>query len=108
MKTALAVVCSLLLLGTLFVQAGAAGASVASSVPTCCCVSACCSADIPNPEPQPVSAAPVFSFSSHLLAPVSITPIWMLPEAPLFSFFPPPHFPAEAAPLYVRVCALLI
>ncbi len=111
MKTALAFVCSLLILWTQFVQAGTSGAGVVSSAPSCCCATSCCSADIPQPGPQPVSAAPGFSFSKNLLpAQMGVVLVWILPAAPVspFSVFPEAHLPSESAPLYDWTCALLI
>jgi hypothetical protein len=116
MKTALAIVCSLLLIWTQFVQTPAAGAGEVRVALSCCSSdcecdrsqTSCCTAES-LPESRPVSAAPVPSQSQLLsLAPALWT--WILPEARAFdlSFFLSLPLIVKGAPLYERDCARLI
>jgi hypothetical protein len=112
MKTALAIVCSLLLVGTLFVPAQAPAAGAAGSAPACCpCSGQSCCAAQPSPESRPVSAAP----GSSTLPPQFLTPLpaalaWTLPGASA-----PAHSALLSSPpidagisLFARNCARLI
>jgi len=111
MKTALAIVCSLVLLWTQFVQAEHQAAGEAGPTPACCgCKSRCCAAKSSS-ESLPVSATPVSSFSQNQF--LSLQPAgvdWTLPQTAtqniLGVFFSP--LTAAAAPLYARNCARLI
>jgi hypothetical protein len=118
MKTALAIVCSLLLVWTQFVQAQAAGAGEVRIALSCCsgdCEcdrsrASCCTADS-LPESRPVSATPVTSSSQNQV--LSLGPtlwVWTLPEARDFdlSFFLSSSLIVKGAPLYERDCAHLI
>jgi hypothetical protein len=112
MKTALAIVCSLLLVETLFVPAPAPAAGAASSVAACCpCSGRSCCAAQPSPESWPVSATPVSStLLSQFLTPVSAIPAWTLPDAsagaPSAILSSPPI--DAGVSLFARHCARLI
>ena len=113
MKTALALVCSLLLVGTLFVPPTARAAGDAGAARGCCCdcsTAACCAAKT-LPAPHPASAAPVpVSLQHQLLAPAFGVLAWTLPEAeasPPAAFLSTPPV-ADGAPLFARHCARLI
>jgi hypothetical protein len=113
MKSALTLICSLLLLWTPFVPAQSAVVNQAVSVPSCCCPgmqASCCSADSSLPESLPISAVPsVPSVHSQLLALASTVLAWTLPVA-VDSIPSPvdPQFHSLGAPLYARNCVLLI
>lgn len=112
MKTALAIVCSLLLAWTFIVPVSATGASVVSSAPSCCCGSgaSCCSANTPTPESQPVSATPVLTFShAQLVTVLGAAFSWDLPQIESQSV--PPSLlttHAPSVPLFERHCVFLI
>jgi len=112
MKRALAIVCSLLLVGTLFVPSTAPAAGAASSAAACCpCRGQSCCAAQPSPEPRPVSAAPVFSpLQNHFLTPVPAVLAWTLPDAAAAGHFATLAVPAIDAglSLFARDCARLI
>jgi len=112
MKAALAIVCSLLLLWTQFVQAQVPAASEVASVCACCaCPAKCCAASSPTPESSPLSATPVSFSSQNLLLTVAPSGlVWSLPLAEASSFFPDLTSPFSTAgvPLYARDCARLI
>jgi hypothetical protein len=112
MKTALVIVCSLLLAWTNIVPAQAPGTSVASATPSCHCgrKTGCCAAKQSLPVSLPVSAAPASSLQNQfsLLAPVIVA--WTLPaiasgevSSPLTS-----SLTTTGAPLFARNCAWLI
>lgn len=111
MKTALAIVCILLLALTNPVVAQAAAAS--ETHPSCACSgcgASCCTTDVPHPESQPVSAAPVSSLQNLLAPAASAAVTWMLP-APLEAFLFSPSasiLNGDAVPLFARNCARLI
>ncbi|HEX4264791.1 MAG TPA: hypothetical protein VH597_10670 [Verrucomicrobiae bacterium] len=114
MKTALAIVCSLLLAWTNIVLAAAPGASVTCAARPCChCgkTSGCCAVkDHCLPESLPVSAAPVSSFQSQFspLAPATVA--WALPDAAARELSSPafPPLMTASTPLFERNCAWLI
>lgn len=81
---------------------------VGSAASSCCCETQCCATDIPQPEPQPVSAAPGLSFGSHLLAPVLAVLVRELPQPQPASSAPLTQAPATGSRLYARNCILLI
>jgi hypothetical protein len=110
MKTALVIICSLLLAWTNIVPAQASGVSVVSASVSCHCgKTGCCAAKQSLPESLPVSAAPVsFQNQFSLLAPAIVA--WTLPaiasgevSSPLAS-----SFTTTGAPLFARNCARLI
>jgi hypothetical protein len=113
MKTALAIVCSLLLIGTLFVPASAPAAGDPAAMRGCCCdcsTAACCAA-APSPEPLPVSAAPLPSTSQNqFLPPATARLAWTLPGATEGGFCSSFDWLLTAAvvPLFARNCARLI
>ena len=112
MKTALAIVCSLMLVWTNLVLAQAPDASVVSAAPSCHCgkKTACCAAKHSSSESAPVSATPVSSFQNQFSLIPPATVAWALPGTPTrgvassaFSFF------ARTSPaLFARNCAWLI
>ena len=112
MKTALAIVCSLLLAWANLISAPTADASVAIATASCHCgkKSACCAAKRSLPEPPPVSAAPTFSFQNQfsLIAPVILS--WSLPELPAreISRSTSTSFRTADTSLFARNCAWLI
>jgi len=111
MKTALAVVCSLLLAWT-SVPRQAPGASEVRAVPACCgcdCSQASCCASDPLPEPSPVSAAPVLSLQ-QLAASAPAQLLWTLPSTPesMVLAGAPGLLTGAVAPLSARHCDLLI
>lgn len=112
MKTALAIVCSLLLAWTNIVLAQAPEAGVACRAHCCChdCGKSCCAAHHSLPGPQPVSAAPVSAFQTHF-APLATTIVaWTLPQptAREFSSSPYPSETTAGTALFTRDCAWLI
>jgi len=112
MKTALAIVCSLLLAWTNIVLAQTPGAGVVSAAASCHCgkKTGCCAAKSSNSESQPVSAAPNASFQNQvsLIAPAAVS--WSLPELPVrgFSSSFSSASSEHGAPLFERNCAWLI
>jgi hypothetical protein len=112
MKTALAIVCSLLLAWTNLVLADASGAGVVSAARPCCHCgkTSCCAAKKGLPESPPVSATPVSSLQNQFspLAPATVA--WALPanlaRELSSSFFQP--FTTARSPLFARNCAWLI
>lgn len=111
MKTALAIVCSLLLVWTNIVPSQASGASVTSTAPSCHCgKTGCCAAKRSLPESLPISAAPASSLQNQfsLLAPAIA--VWTIPAVVSSEVFSPlsPSFPTSSAPLFERNCAWLI
>lgn len=113
MKSVLAIVCSLLLVGTLFVPVPAPGASAARTackICRCCDNGACCRADTSS-EPRPVSPAPTFSTSSsQFLALVPRQVAWTLPQVgtdrTAFGCDTPSF--ASDLPAYARNCVRLL
>jgi hypothetical protein len=112
MKTALVIVCSLLLAWTNIVPAQAPEASVVSAASSCHCgkKTNCCAANRSLPESSPVSATPVSSFQNQfsLLAPAIVA--WTLPAIASGEVSPPltSSFTTTGAPLFARNCAWLI
>lgn len=113
MKTALAIVCSLVLAWTSLVQSQASEASVAGAAHSCChCGGAkcCCAANHSIPEPPPVSTAPVSSSLTQFspLAPSALA--WTLPETLAHEISSPLFSPSTTAgtALLARNCAWLI
>jgi len=112
MKTVLAIVCSLLLVGANFVLAQAPDAGMASATTSCHCggKTSCCAAKKSLPESSPVSTAPVSSLQNQisLIAPKAIA--WALPGVPVHELVSPSvtSFPTTGAPLFARDCARLI
>jgi hypothetical protein len=112
MKTALAIICSLVLAWTNIVLAQTLEASPAGTVHSCChCgnTRSCCAAHHSNPGLPPVSTAPV-SFQNQFapLAPAAIA--WILPGtvAHDFSSSSFPLAKAVGAALFARNCSWLI
>jgi hypothetical protein len=112
MKTALAIVCSLMLAWTNLVLAQAPAVSVASAAASCHCgkKSSCCAAKRSLPESPPVSAAPVPSFQSQIsfIAPAAVA--WLLADSPMREVPTSviPSFPTAGTALLARNCAWLI
>jgi hypothetical protein len=113
MKTALAIVCSLMLAWTNIVLAQAPEAGMASTAPSCCHCgkkTGCCAANRSLPESQPVSAAPASTFQNQFSLPLFATVAWTLPGAVAHelseSLFPPLTMTGTA--LLARNCAWLI
>jgi hypothetical protein len=113
MKSVLAIVCSLLLVGTLFVPNPAIGATTARAVCKtcrCCDNGACCKADTSS-EPRPVSTAPTFSTSSsQFLALVPRQVAWTLSPVETgrtTACYDAPSF-ASDLPAYARNCVRLL
>jgi hypothetical protein len=112
MKKALAIICCLLLIGTLFVPAPATAGDDRSCIsPSCChaCAATCCAAR-PSPSPQPASTAPVPSGSENQFSPPPLLSNWTLPEtgaSESAAFLSLPLISADA-PLYARNCVRLI
>jgi len=111
MKTALAIVCSLLLTWTQVVPAAAA-AGDACEASACCsnCSQATCCAAAPASEPQPVSAAPTSSISQNQFLPPAALLAWTLPDtrADAAAASPDSSLIVADAPLYARHCVRLI
>jgi predicted dithiol-disulfide oxidoreductase (DUF899 family) len=110
-KTALAIVCSLLLVWTPFVPLQAKAAGEKRSTPACCpCAQAQCCAAQAVPESQPVSVAPVSSSPQIQLLTLPSAVAWTLPDSGsvAVSFYSASFSFAAAAPLYARDCARLI
>jgi hypothetical protein len=112
MKTALAIVCSLVLAWTNIVLAQAPEASGTSAARPCCHCgrkASCCAANHSMPESQPVSAAPA-SFSQNQFSPLAPAAfVWALPDnagSELSSSFLSPLTTHTA--LFARDCARLI
>jgi hypothetical protein len=111
MKTALAIVCSLMLAWTNVVLASEA--SVVSTARACCSkckTPSCCATKSHSiPESQPFSAAPV-SFQQHLLPFASVLVVADLPATPAFELSDTSRdlICASAAPIFARNCAWLI
>jgi len=111
MKTALVIVCSLLLAWTNFVPAQAQGTSAASAAPSCHCgKTSCCAAKQSLPESLPVPAAPASSIQNQFSLLVPAIVAWTLPaiasgevSSPLTS-----SFTTTGAPLFARNCAWVI
>jgi hypothetical protein len=111
MKTALAIVCSLMLVWTNIVLAEAPVTSVASAAPSCHCGKlGCCAAKQSLPESLPVSAASVSSFQNQFSPLASTIVAWTLPAVASgeISFQVSPRFTTTDAPLFERNCARLI
>jgi hypothetical protein len=114
MKTALAIVCSLLLAWTNLVLAQAPEASVAGAAHCCChnCSDgkSCCAAHHSLPGPQPVSAAPVSSLRTQFAPLATAAVAWTLPQAsaPELSSSPSPTVTIQGTALFARNCAWLI
>lgn len=111
MKTALAMVCMLLLAWTQPVFERVAAASEVRPGRACCgCGSNCCTANNHKPESPPVSAMPVSSSSNPLLllAPPALS--WILPDPAAFAFSVSsfPRLNPVGVPLFARNCAWLI
>jgi hypothetical protein len=112
MKTALAIVCILLLVWTNSVLAQAPETSVVSAAASCHCgkKTNCCAAHRSLPESSPVSATPVFSFQNQLslLAPAIVA--WTIPAIANseVSFPLTSSSTTTGAPLFARNCAWLI
>jgi hypothetical protein len=113
MKTALAIVCSLVLAWTNIVLAQAPEVSEAGAAPSCCHCSgkkSCCAANHSLPESQPVSAAPVSSSQNQLSLPVPAVAVWTLPGTLVheLSSLLSPSLRTAGAPVFARNCAWLI
>ncbi len=112
MKTALAIVCSLVLVWANLISARTPDASVATATASCHCgmKTGCCAAKRSLPEPPPVSAAPTFSFQNNFsfIAPAIVT--WSLPESPARELpgSTSSSFRSTGASLFARDCAWLI
>jgi hypothetical protein len=112
MKTTLAVVCSLLLMGTPFLLAQTPSSCV-KQVSACCQHGGempCCQANSsPDSQPAPAAPAPIGGQSQlSLLAPAVL--IWTLPTnlSDTISSHSTPSSMATSAPLYALDCARLI
>ena len=113
MKTALAIVCSLLLAWTNLVLGEVPGASVVRAARPCChCgkTSSCCAAKKGLPESPPVSATPASSLQSQFSPLTPATLAWALPANPARELSSPFFAPLKTAgsPLFARNCAWLI
>jgi len=113
MKTALAIVCSLLLAWTNVVHAQAPGASVAGAARTCCHCgrkASCCAANHSLPESPPVSAAPASTFQNQLSLPAPAVVAWTLPGGATHELASPvlPSLETAGPALFARNCARLI
>ncbi|HEY2082186.1 MAG TPA: hypothetical protein VGI88_05330 [Verrucomicrobiae bacterium] len=113
MKTALAIVCSLLLAWTNFVLAEAPGAGVLRAAQPCChCgkTSNCCATKNNLPASPPVSAAPVSSLQNQFSPLASATVVWALPANLARGLSSSSFQPSTTArsPLFARNCAWLI
>src|ERR1039457_7479777 len=110
MKTALAIVCILLLAWTQPVPGHASAASEARPRACCGCGTSCCSTDNHQPESQPVSAAPVSPSQNLLLTLAPAALVWTLPSSEACEFFLSSFspLPTPGAPLYARNCVYLI
>jgi hypothetical protein len=112
MKTALAFVCSLMLVWTNIVLAQAPDASVTSAASSCHCgkKASCCAAKRSVPESLPASTTPVSSSQIQFspLAPATLA--WALPGAPTreTSSFTSLSFKTTGTALLAQNCAWLI
>jgi hypothetical protein len=112
MKTALAIICSCLFVGSPFLLAQAAPPCIKQNHACCHCDGKmnCCAAKS-SPDSQPAPAVPAQSGTQSqflFLAPAIV--IWNLPEneaGSISSVFVSP-LTASGAPLYARDCARLI
>jgi hypothetical protein len=110
MKTVLAIVCSLMLVWTPFVQAQAPAAGVERTMRACCpCHASCCAAPA-APESSPLSTIPALNLQTQLLLLAPTTLAWTLPTSSPENFLARPvsSLTHEHAPLYERNCARLI
>jgi len=112
-KTALAIVCSLVLVWTQVVlaQAPAAGVARVIRAPCHCCGKASCCVASTSPESQSAPAAPASSISRNQISLLAAAvPAWTLPDREAR----PGHTSSfsrvntAAVPLYARNCARLI
>jgi hypothetical protein len=113
MKTALAIVCSLILAWANVVLAQTPGAGEAGAARSCCHCgkkTGCCAADHSLPESQPVSAAPASSFRNQFSPFDAAVVAWTLPDAVTHELSSPvfPSLTARGSALFARNCARLI
>jgi len=112
MKTALAIVCSLMLAWTNIVLAQAPEASVAGAAHPCChdCGKSCCAAHHSMPGSQPVSAAPVSAFRIQIAPVATMVVAWTLPPTTARELYssPSPSATTAGTALFARNCAWLI
>jgi hypothetical protein len=111
MKLTLALLCSLLLAGTLFLPAPAPAACVGRTAHVACpCGMPCCRAPAaPKPPAMPAAPAPA-SNQTQLLTVGPAALVWILPTAPrveISTAFPSPLM-ANRTPLFARNCTFLI
>jgi len=106
-KAVLAILFSVILIGTPFLSAAAA--PCAKPMPRACCHGGvkmdCCDT---KSDSQPSPIVPAQNPSLNLALFITTTVLWAAPEAPMTMISSAPALRSGDAPLYTRHCALLL